>query len=116
VDRLAASLVEAGLALRLETRGRATGRVASATLAFVRVPDGSLLVAAGDASSDWAANLDADPACRVLIGDVAADYEAELLDGTERAHAIRELILKGGTPAERLGFGPAYRLRPAAGR
>jgi deazaflavin-dependent oxidoreductase (nitroreductase family) len=116
MDRLAASLVAAGLALRLETRGRTTGRRATATLGFVREADGALLVAAGDASADWAANLDADPVCRVTIGDVGAEYEAELLEGTERVHAIRELILRGGTPAERLGFGPAYRLRPVAGR
>lgn len=116
MDRLAESLVQAGRALRLETQGRTTGRVATATLGFVRDPDGSLLVAAGDASADWAANLDADPRCRVTADDGTAEYVAELLDGTERVHAIRELILRGGTPAERLGFGPAYRLRPAAGR
>ncbi|HET7027142.1 MAG TPA: nitroreductase family deazaflavin-dependent oxidoreductase [Candidatus Limnocylindrales bacterium] len=112
VDLLAASLVEDGRALRLETHGRATGRPASATLGFVREPDGSLLVAAGDPEAAWAANLDADPSCQVTIATATGEYEAELLAGTDRAHAIRELILRGGTPAERLGSGPAYRLRP----
>lgn len=116
MDPLATSLVAAGRALRLETRGRNTGRAAEAVLGFVREPDGSLLVAAGDAAAAWAANLDAEPRCRVTIGELTAEYDAELLDGTERVHAIRELILRGGTPAERLGFGPAYRLRPTAGR
>src|SRR5437763_16816377 len=116
MDPLARSLVETGQALRLETRGRTTGRPAAATLGFVREPDGSLLVAAGDPSADWAANLDADAACRITIGTTTADYVAEALDDGARNRAIRELILRGGTPAERLGLGPAYRLRPRADR
>ena len=36
---------------------------------------------------------------------------AEPLAGADFAKAIRELILKGGTPAEQLGHGPAFRLR-----
>ena len=36
-------------------------------------------------------------------------YRAEEIDGPERARAITELILKYGTPAERLGAGPAFR-------
>jgi len=36
---------------------------------------------------------------------------AEPLDGAERNVAITALILKYGTPAERLGRGPAFRLR-----
>ena len=116
MDRRASSLVEAGRAVRLETRGRITGHPAEATLGFVRETDGSLLVAAGDPEAAWAANLDADPRCRVTIGETSEDFLAEPLEGTERAHAIRELILRGGTPSERLGFGPAYRLRRAVGR
>jgi len=39
--------------------------------------------------------------------------EAELLEGADANRAVRELILRYGTPAERLGAGPAFRLRPA---
>ncbi len=84
-------------------------------LGFVREPDGSLLVAAGEPSADWAANLLAEPRCRVTILGQCGSYEAEELEGPERAAAIRELILLGGTPAERLGSGPAFRLRPRGG-
>jgi hypothetical protein len=31
-----------------------------------------------------------------------------------RAAAIRDLILRYGTPSERLGAGPVFRLRPSA--
>ena len=39
---------------------------------------------------------------------------AELLDGPDRHRAIRELILRYGTPSEGLGRGPSFRLRPVA--
>jgi hypothetical protein len=80
----------------------------------VAEPDGSLLVAAGSPAADWARNLDADPRCRVAIGDRTwPNAIAEPLEGTKAQQAVRELILKYGTPAERLGRGPAYRLRRA---
>jgi deazaflavin-dependent oxidoreductase (nitroreductase family) len=109
-------LVADGRALLLETVDRATGRPATAVLGFVQEPDGSLLVAAGHASAGWAANLDADSRCRVTIGSDTREFVAELLDGPNRNRAIRDLILRGGTPAERLGHGPAYRLRPIGPR
>ncbi|HEY3523028.1 MAG TPA: nitroreductase family deazaflavin-dependent oxidoreductase [Candidatus Limnocylindrales bacterium] len=108
----AKSLVDTGRGLLLETTGRRTGRPAVAALAFARDPDGSLLVAAGAASAHWVANLLADPRCRATILGTSAAYEAQELEGAERSRAIRELILRGGTPAERLGAGPAFRLRP----
>jgi len=37
---------------------------------------------------------------------------AEVLEDGERNRAIGELILRYGTPAERLGSGPAFRLVP----
>ena len=79
---------------------------------FVVEPDGSLLVAAGSPSAHWAANLLADPACHGTIGAVRRAYRAEEIEGPDRARAIAELILKYGTPAEGLGVGPAFRLRP----
>lgn len=83
---------------------------------YVEEPDGSLLVAAGSADTGWARNLDADPACRITLGDASWPASAEPLEGAEAARAVRELILRYGTPAERLGRGPVFRLvRSGAG-
>ena len=78
---------------------------------YVEEPDGSVLVAAGD-SARWALNLLAQPRVDVEIGDRAFTAIAEGLDATDHAKAIRELILRYGTPAERLGRGLSFRLRP----
>jgi hypothetical protein len=78
---------------------------------FVDEPDGSIVVAAGLGAS-WAANLLADPACTVTIAQRSFRGVAEPLAGSEFAAAIRDLILRYGTPAERLGSGPAFRIRP----
>ena len=81
-------------------------------LGYVEEPDGSLLIAAGAPEADWARNLDVDPRCRVAVGETAwPDAIAEPLGEPDAQRAVRELILKYGTPAERLGRGPAYRLR-----
>jgi len=69
-----------------------------------------LLVAAGDEEADWALNLRSFARCTATIGERTTDYEAHELSGRARSDAIRELILKYGTPAERLGRGPAFRL------
>jgi len=100
-------------AVAIETRGRASGRTVIAAVGFVEEPDGSLLVAAGDPGAHWAANLRAEPRCVGRIGEIRRACVAEELDGPDRARAVTELILKYGTPAERLGSGPAFRLRPA---
>jgi deazaflavin-dependent oxidoreductase (nitroreductase family) len=96
----------------LETRGRVTGTTARAAIGFIEEPDGGLLVAAGDQDASWALNLLANPRCLVTIGDRRTRAEAVELEGPARAQAIRELILKYGTPSERLGNGPAFRLVP----
>lgn len=101
-----------GKVVLLETTGRVSRRPRRTAVGFVREPDGSLLVAAGSPEADWAANLVADPACHATIGDERAAYRAEEIDGLDRSRAIAELILKYGTPAESLGAGPAFRLRP----
>jgi deazaflavin-dependent oxidoreductase (nitroreductase family) len=101
-------------AVAIETRGRVSGQAIVADVGFVDEPDGSLLVAAGDPGAHWAANLRAEPRCVARIGEREATYVAEELDGAAKARAITELILKYGTPAERLGAGPAFRLRPAS--
>jgi hypothetical protein len=77
------------------------------------IEDGDdLLVAAGAESNDWALNLLANAECRITIEDVATDYRARPADDATRAHAVVALILKYGTPAERLGHGPVFRLTP----
>ena len=101
-----------GKVIVIETRGRVTGRRVRAAIGFVDEPDGSILVAAGDPDAAWAANLVADPRATVTVEDSRREVEAIALDGRDWARAIRELILKYGTPAERLGAGPAFRLVP----
>jgi deazaflavin-dependent oxidoreductase (nitroreductase family) len=104
-------LVGWGRVLRIETTGRVSGRPAHAVVGFVERPDGGLVVAAGSHEADWGRNLLADPACRVSIGGATTDAVARELEGRERADAVRDLILKYGQPAERLGAGPAFELR-----
>ena len=111
-DAYGEQLAAWGKVVLLETTGRASGRLRRTAVGFVEEPDGSLLVAAGSPASDWAANLVAEPACHGTIGEARRAYRAEEIEGPERARAITGLILKYGTPAESLGAGPAFRLRP----
>jgi deazaflavin-dependent oxidoreductase (nitroreductase family) len=106
-------LVRWGRAARIETRSRRTGRVITAFVSFHEEADGSIVVAAGTPGAVWARNLAADGEATVTIGERSFRVAAEELVGAEYAAAVRELILKGGTPAERLGHGPAFRLRRA---
>ena len=101
-----------GKVIRLETVGRRSGQTRSVTIGFVPDRDGSLLVAASSTATSWASNLRAEPACAVELGGVRLPFRATELGADERASAVRELILKYGTPAERLGAGPAFRLEP----
>lgn len=103
-------LVAWGRVLRIETRGRVTGRPARAVVGFVERPGGSLVVAAGSPDADWGLNLIHDPACRLEIGSEAFEASARPLHGAEHAAAVRDLILRYGTPAEGLGAGPAFEL------
>jgi deazaflavin-dependent oxidoreductase (nitroreductase family) len=110
-------LAEWGKAALIESRGRVSGRVARAHVGFIEEPDGSIVVAAGP-GANWAANLLAEPECSVTVGSRSFRGIAEPLDGAAFAAAIRDLILRYGTPAERLGSGPAFRIRavgPEAG-
>lgn len=53
------------------------------------------------------------PGCRLTVGERSWDAVAEPLDRVEAARAVSAMILKYGTPAERLGRGQGFRLRPA---
>ena len=112
-DPFGADLVAWGKAIELTTRGRVTGRPSVAHLGFIEEPDGSLLVAAGSPDAHWAANLRADPRCEVRVSEESHACAAEELSGADKSRAVIELILRYGTPAESLGAGPAFRLRPA---
>ncbi len=94
----------------IETPGRTSGKPSSAAVGFVEDPDGSLLVAAGSDSADWALNLRAHGNCRATIAGTTHDYRGLELDERERNAAVSALILKYGTPAEKLGRGPVFRL------
>ena len=114
-DAIGPDLVRWGRAARLETKGRRTGHAVTAFISFHEERDGSLLVAAAHPDTSWALNLLADPSATVTIGERSYAIVAEPLAGADFAMAITELVLKGGTPAERLGNGPAFRLRRVAG-
>ena len=115
MDEVAAQLAGWGTVARLQTRGRVSGRPIDVAVGYLEEADGSVLVAATSPDADWARNLEADPRCTVSIGSDARACIAESIDGPERARVVRELVLRYGTPAERLGSGPAFRLRPVAG-
>jgi len=86
------------------------------TVGFVDDPevDGAILVAAGEPETAWALNLLEDPACRVVIGERTFDALAEPLGTIDHRRVIAAMILRYGTPAEGLGRGPTFRLRPAS--
>ena len=86
------------------------------TVGFVddTVVEGAVMVAAGEPATAWAQNLIEQPACRVQIGDREFDAVAELLQRSDHDRALAAMILRYGTPAEGLGRGPAFRLRPVA--
>jgi deazaflavin-dependent oxidoreductase (nitroreductase family) len=109
-DTIGEELAQWGKVALLETRGRVSGHAVRAAIGFVEDPNGSLLVAAGTEEADWALNLRASGQATVKIGDQVADYDAVELVDADRNAAITALILKYGTPAERLGRGPAFRL------
>jgi len=114
-DAYGEQLAAWGKVVLLESTGRVSGRRRRTAVGFVEEPDGSLLVAAGHPDTAWALNLLAEPACHGTIGDRRRAYLAEELEGPDRSRAISSLILKYGTPAEGLGSGPAFRLRPTEG-
>jgi deazaflavin-dependent oxidoreductase (nitroreductase family) len=109
-------LVASGRFVRIETRGSVSGEARAVTVGFVEEdpgdPPGAVLVAAGSEDAAWARNLEADPLCHVRVGTRSFDAIAEPLDRDEHARAIRELILRYGTPSEGLGRGPSFRLTP----
>jgi deazaflavin-dependent oxidoreductase (nitroreductase family) len=107
-------LVASGRFVRIETRGERSGLVRAVTVGFIEdtAAPGALLVAAGSADTAWARNLLAEPRCHAQLADRSFEAVAEPLDAADHARAIRDLILRYGTPAEGLGRGTSFRLRP----
>ena len=113
IDReLGDQLTGWGKVATLETRGRKTGATVRAAVGYVEGIDGSVLVAASGPDTHWALNLLSDPSAVLTIGDRSTMVSAEPLEREDHGRAIRELVLKYGTPAESLGAGPSFRLRP----
>jgi deazaflavin-dependent oxidoreductase (nitroreductase family) len=111
-DEIATQLVGWGRVVEIEARGRTSGRPVRVAVGYVEDPSGALLVAAGSPDAAWARNLEADPRCRLTLGHNTWDAVAEAVEGSEAAATIGALILRYGTPAEGLGRGPVFRLRP----
>lgn len=109
---LEVSLTARGRTITLHVTGRSSGQPREATVGFVEGEDGSLLVAAASEATHWARNLAVQPRCRVERGEISWICIAVPLQGAEAHAAVAALILKYGTPAERLGSGPVYRLVP----
>ena len=107
-------LVRSGRFARLAIRGRRSGQSRAVNVGFVEESDGSILVAAGSPDASWAQNLLSDPDCTVTIGERTYAARAEPLDDDDarRGRAVRELILRYGTPSEGLGSGLIFVLRP----
>jgi deazaflavin-dependent oxidoreductase (nitroreductase family) len=101
-----------GRTLALETSGRTSGQVRRVTIGFVEGLDGSLLVAAGAPDTHWAQNLAIQPRCTVELAGERRECVAVPIDGDVAQDAVRALIIKYGTPAERLGAGRVFRLVP----
>ena len=110
VPELDAALADDDRFARLTTIGRRTGRARTVTVGFVPDLDGSILVAAGGPDAAWAANLGVDAAVEVAIGSDRFRGLAELIDRSDArfGRAIRDLILRYGTPSEGLGTGPVF--------
>ncbi len=105
-------LVAWGKVITLETVGRHSGQPRRVTIGFSEDPKGALLVAAADPSTHWAQNLLREPDCWLERAGTRRRYRAVPLAGSDRNTAVMALILKYGTPSERLGRGPAFRLEP----
>ena len=84
-------------------------------MGYVAADDGAIVVAAGAPETAWARNLASDPRVEVIAGGRTFNGTAELLDDDDprRGRAVRDLILRYGTPSEGLGSGPIFVIHSA---
>jgi deazaflavin-dependent oxidoreductase (nitroreductase family) len=106
-------LVGWGRVVRIETTGRRSGRIIPVVVGYVEREGAAIVVAATSPDASWARNLEHEPRCRVTIGERSWIADARPLEGREHAAAVRDLILRYGTPSEGLGSGPSFELVPA---
>ena len=110
-DPVGEQLAAWGKVAMLQTIGRKSGRLVKSAVGFIEEDDGCMLVAAGSDAADWVQNLRSNPHAIATVGAKSAVYnQAVELEGDERSAILVALILKYGTPAERLGHGPVFRL------
>ena len=110
-DDIGEQLTAWGKVAMLETIGRKSGKPVQSAVGFIDESDGSMLVAAGSDTADWVLNLRANPRSRATVGERAVEYDQAVeLEGEERSATVVAMILKYGTPSERLGRGPVFRL------
>jgi hypothetical protein len=106
-------LVASGRYLEVEIR-RPGGSRRRVVLGFVPRPDGAYVVGAGTPDARWPELLAGAPDVNVRVGELRFEAVASEIadDDPERVAAIRELILRYGTPSEGIGRGPLFRLTP----
>ena len=110
-DERIAEAVAAGRLAILDTAEDAPTRRLRTPVAFAERPDGSLVVAAHDATAHWARALRSDPRCRHETRGIVLDDLARELTGAERDAAAAELALAYGPVAVR-SSAPLFELRP----
>lgn len=107
---LSDDLVAWGRVIELETRGRRSGLARRVAVGYVDAADGSLSISATDPETQWARNLLAEPRCRVRDEQGWRDCIATPLEDDDHRATVTALVLRYGTPSERLGSGPSFRL------
>jgi len=105
-------LFRLGRAGMLTTTGRVSGQARTTPVGVVPRSGGRYLIAAGGAERAWAANLVADPSCRLRTRSGQGAYRARLLEGEARAAALAELRQAMGRTAERTEWAELFELAP----
>lgn len=87
----------------LTTTGRRTGRPHRIEIWYARAGAALYLLAGGGRSSDWVANLEADPAVTVELDDTVHEARGRVLDGREgaaEAELARALVFDKYAPRQ----------------
>jgi deazaflavin-dependent oxidoreductase (nitroreductase family) len=110
-DPWVAPALERGDLGMLETTGARTGTARRTHTGFAARDDGSLVIGAAHAGTQWPHNLVAHPACRYAIRGVARAYRAREVTGEERDAALEALAMVYGENTPR--GGRTFVLEPA---